>query len=270
MVWTPEADADLGPQPAPAKVLPMRARDVIQEDRLVVANQLPTRWSGTLLRWWKQTPAVVKRDAAALVALSGAAEVVSVRFSPFFVFGLGLVVRLFFFLVYALRIEIGRFEAKVAARTLAYINVTALVAITVVLFQTTAIWKYQAYLYLVAALTFEVVSVLTWYTQWAVSSENWNDGAGGLRRVFEPRQWYLLAAFAFLIGEYIAYGIEWCPLLDKIILWTYHAIIWLYHFMFVLFHVLIDIIHVIVYLCDHPILGAIVVIAIIICVIRAL
>jgi hypothetical protein len=179
---------------------------------------------------------VIKRDATALTVLTGTAEVVATHFSPFFVFGLALVVRLLFFLIYSLRVEIGRFEAKVAARSLAYINVVALVAITVVLVTSTAMWKYQAYLYLVVALTVEIVSVATWYTKWAAMSELWNNGNGGLNRIFNPKKWYLLAAFAFLLGEYVAYGIEWCPLLDEIILWFYHAYIRVYHILIWMVH----------------------------------
>lgn len=227
MGWMPEVNGDHGPN-VPAKVMRLPVTQVIEEDRLVPVAKLPARRLGSLQRRWEQVPAVVKRDAAAVAVLAGTAEWLS-TYSPFFVFGLALVVRLFFFLIYSLRVEIGRFEAKVAARTLAYINVVALVAITVVLFTSSAIWKYQAYLFLVFALVMEVISMRTWYTQWAVNSENWNDGSGGLNRVFEPKKWYLLAAFALLLVEYVAYGIEWCPLLDTIILFGWHVIVWVHH-----------------------------------------
>lgn len=229
MGWMPEPKDDLDPTPGvPAKVLQLPPDQVIEDNLPVRAAKLPARRFGSLQRRWEQLPKVVKRDAAAVAVLAGTAEWLS-TYSPFFVFGLALVVRLFFFLLYSLRVEIGRFEAKVAARTLAYINVVALVAITVVLFTSDAIWKYQAYLFLVFALVMEVISMRTWYTQWAVNSENWNDGSGGLNRVFEPKKWYLLAAFALLFVEYIAYGIEWCPLLDTIILFGWHALVFIGH-----------------------------------------
>ena len=232
---------EVTPQERPlAKVIPIRpTRRLIVNSWLVPTRSLPARRFGPLQQWWSKTPTVVKRDAAALAVLAGTAELVATSFSPFFVFGLSLVVRLLFFLIYSLRVEIGRFEAKVAARTLAYINVVALVAITVVLVTSTAIWKYQAFLYLVFALVMEVIGMRTWYTQWAVNSENWNDGADGLNRVFEPKKWYLLAAFAFLITEYIAYGIEWCPLLDQIILFGWHAIVLLYHLFLAIIHIVV-------------------------------
>jgi hypothetical protein len=202
----------------------MDPRDVI-EQTLPVPRQRsePMRVRATryLQKRWTETSLQLKLDGATLTTFVGLAAVLSLSFSTFFVFGLTLIGRLLFYAIYSWRVELRRFEAKVATRTLAFVNVCAFVSVTVALAQSEAIWKVGSYWFLVITLMIEVFSVRTWWTWWATHNHATSDP------VWKPKFGHLLAAFALLISQYVAFGILWIPLLDKIILATYHVMIWM-------------------------------------------
>lgn len=200
-----------GETPETSKVVILRPADVIED----VSVPKRVHAARLLRQYWARAAATV---VLALVAVVGTTII-----SPFFTFGLTIVLRPLFFAFCTRRVAAGRFDPRTAARSLAIVNVFALMAATVVLFESSAIWRVGAYTFLVFALVMEIVGVRTWWTKWAQRNHATS------YRLPAPKLSHVATAFVWVIAQYVAYGILWIPLLDKVILFGYHMILSLSH-----------------------------------------
>jgi hypothetical protein len=89
-------------------------------------------------------------------------------------FGLLVIVKVFYYLGHSVSTEVGALPSKFAARVLLTINLIILAAITTLVFVSRSPFKDKAYLVLVGMLIVETISVLTWYTRWALRDQERN------------------------------------------------------------------------------------------------
>jgi hypothetical protein len=197
----------------------------VTDQPLPVKRTQPTPKAAEAVRFlrkrWALASLQLKADVATLAVFAGTATAVSMYFDPFFVFGLTLIFRMLLYLGFSLYLEEGGREYRVAARTLALTNMCAFVSATVTLCQSDAIWRTGCYAFIVVALTMEVFGVRTWWTWWAIHDHETGDPP------FKPKSGHLLAVFVLILTEFVALLIAGIPLLDEIILFTYHAGLWM-------------------------------------------
>lgn len=213
-------------QPGHKVIVPTNLGDVIVDDQ---TKRQPVR-AWRLKRWeqWRAIPTKTKvSNGIALAVVSAIGSLALTYFDPIAVFALTLVGRLLFYGFARYYVERRAYDAAVATRSFAVIQVFAYLAVIMDVFQSQATWRYGAFGVLAVLLTMEVVGIRTWYSKWMEREQRLMRQMHPLIRAMSPKAGSLLTAFACLIVEFSVFLIMWSKPLDEFILWLYHAVLWM-------------------------------------------